>query len=182
VKLEYESTTGDRVDIDVGDGRCVVTFPLTPAWVVVVSIASMYGFMVATLVATITIISLIRPLGLPFGRAVWLGLCLYVLGALTFGVMATSMWRTHRRFGNLRPSVMIGQPTGLLRWRPERRGGWRERPLSAIRDVRVRPIRAFVGGPAGAMVIIRFRPWRLPMWFSLRQTRRRDGGTVRRDR
>jgi hypothetical protein len=167
LELEYESSPPAGAHVEIASGRCVVTFPLTPAWIIVWAIGVSYALMGMQMIAAAMLDSIFRAFRSP-GHMIRAGAVWAALAAL-HGVQATVMWRQFRAHGHLRRTVIIDAVARTLTVRAERKPAWREWPLPAVRDVTSRPVRRLIPiGPSRPtrVVVVRFRSWRPALTFA----------------
>jgi hypothetical protein len=164
VEIEYrtqERAPGRPWVEEDGAGGCVLTFPLSSAWGVVISMAVAFAVGTFYVIVAVYVYRKLAALGAaPISWGVWAGLA----GAVAFwlGCGGWSLWR-YRRYGHVPRCVMVDAGAGVIRRRGERSGRWREWRLVDVESVDVRPERGVVLGAGAVVVTARVRGRWVPL-------------------
>jgi hypothetical protein len=168
-QLQYESPIDlqqlPKLDISGGDPILILR-PSTPRWLylffLIFSIAQFCAFCVLSLF----FIRVLRSFPLPFGRMprdlklIFIGqlasIAFWLLESVWFGAWSFRQYQmglTPRKLWISNGSIHLN-----------RAGNWRvstkTRDLQSIREIRLKPIKGFIGGTAGAHLIVRFGRFR----------------------
>jgi hypothetical protein len=137
--LGYASPRKAGLALEERDGQAVVTFPVAPKWVYVLSIASQLFVCLANLGgAALPVVFLFR-FRPPFVSSLVYAIFSWAFGALFWGSMGLHSWLMYRRWGRV-PRELTADENGLvlswLGWRRMRERRWPADEISGI-DLRV---------------------------------------------
>lgn len=169
VELNYEirERAPQRLVFESDGDRRTLTFPLSPSWLVYVSVGSIFAIVAAKVVLVAFFLWTLWhfPMRLPIP---WGMLGAYLVSASTLGVIGWSTLRSHRRYGHVPRAVWIDPIRKIIGHRGERAARAREWPLADVRQVRVTTIRHLTGRRAAEVVRIRLRRRILPLVITFR--------------
>ena len=161
-RIEERAPRGTRLE-ECEDRGCSVTFPLSPAWVVLLQPG------VAFAISMMYAIAGVHLLWDMFRRGQWYDLEVVVFWViplvLLFGGAAVIWTRSYRRYGHCSRSVVVDVIAGTLSVREERKGRWRAWRLDEVEAVLVKPARRVFSTSVGRLLVVSIRGKVIPLQF-----------------
>jgi hypothetical protein len=172
LNYEIRERAPTQLRLDSDGQRQILTFPLTPPWMVLVSIGASLAIVVAQVMFFALLFWISRHL--PMHYEGWLiAIALPIIGFHVFNDWRNL--RSYRRYGHLPRAVWVDPVSQILGHRMERTNRQTEWPLAAISHVGIKTIRNLTRRPICSSVKIRLRGRIFPLFI---QCRIRDQATL----
>jgi hypothetical protein len=171
VQLDYQvhERAPGQIVFEGDSQRHTLTFPLTPRWMIILSIVAPFSFGTLQFAAAAQMAwfqwSFSRSLGMPI-FSLWPAIFLQLVGGMFWMAFAWFPLRSYRRYGHLPRQLSLDAGKGTLNHRGERSARRREWLVSELRSARLSPMRNPLGRPAGGKLSICLRRW--PFWINVR--------------
>jgi hypothetical protein len=154
VEIQYGSPDRAPRDVTLQEDadQCMLIFPLSSAWAVIVPIGIGFAAFAAYSIFTIKLFRLVASIGMPISVPLtqW---AMFIAGAVFWLGSGILSLRSYLLYGHIPRAVSVNLKAGTLALRPERRARWRTWQLEDVTEIRVRPVRSLIFNGLGELTV-----------------------------